>query len=205
MGTQTSVAWHMKGMVLQSCNCDYGCPCNFNAMPTHGHCEGGWTWHIEAGRYGDTPLDGLNFSVAADWPAAIYMGNGVGLLLIDERASAEQRAAIQTLLSGQVGGPWAIIANTLSSVSGPHFVPYEVTVNGAHSSFNAGDKMILEMEPIRNPVTKAEAYPQVVLPQGFIYKESTRTSSRIFRVNDGIRYEYSGTDATFAPFEYTYP
>jgi hypothetical protein len=28
---------------LDACNCDWGCPCQFNAKPTHGNCEGvGW-------------------------------------------------------------------------------------------------------------------------------------------------------------------
>lgn len=33
--------WNLRGTVLIACNCDYGCPCNFNALPTKGHCEGG--------------------------------------------------------------------------------------------------------------------------------------------------------------------
>ncbi|MBA2642648.1 MAG: DUF1326 domain-containing protein, partial [Actinobacteria bacterium] len=39
--------WQAKGTVLVACNCDFGCPCNFNAPPTTGDCEGGWTWHFE--------------------------------------------------------------------------------------------------------------------------------------------------------------
>ena len=46
----------LKGTVLIACNCDYGCPCNFNGLPTTGKCEGNWNWHIEAGRFGDVPL-----------------------------------------------------------------------------------------------------------------------------------------------------
>jgi hypothetical protein len=42
--------WALKGTVLIACNCDFGCPCNFNALPSHGFCEGGWTWHINEGR-----------------------------------------------------------------------------------------------------------------------------------------------------------
>jgi len=32
--------WKLKGKVLVACNCDWGCPCNFNARPTTGKCEG---------------------------------------------------------------------------------------------------------------------------------------------------------------------
>ena len=74
-----------------SCNCDWGCPCNFNARPTTGKCEGGWTWHVEEGAYGNVRLDGLTFSVYVNWPGAIHEGNGEALTLIDERADAPQR------------------------------------------------------------------------------------------------------------------
>ena len=40
--------WELKGTVVIACNCDYGCPCNFNALPTQGKCEGTWTWHVDA-------------------------------------------------------------------------------------------------------------------------------------------------------------
>jgi len=75
--------WNLKGHVLVACNCDWGCPCNFNALPTAGKCEGGWTWHVDAGNVDGVTLDGLNFSVYVNWPGAIHEGNGVALILID--------------------------------------------------------------------------------------------------------------------------
>jgi len=44
-------SWRLTGKVLVACNCDWGCPCNFNARPTTGKCEGGWTWHVEEGSF----------------------------------------------------------------------------------------------------------------------------------------------------------
>ncbi|MDQ5849141.1 MAG: DUF1326 domain-containing protein [Pseudomonadota bacterium] len=34
------IDWKIKGPKIASCNCAYGCPCEFNAAPTHGLCEG---------------------------------------------------------------------------------------------------------------------------------------------------------------------
>jgi len=51
-----TVRWKLSGKVLVACNCDWGCPCNFNALPTTGKCEGGWTWHVEEGAYGALPM-----------------------------------------------------------------------------------------------------------------------------------------------------
>src|SRR2546430_17603706 len=68
--------WELKGTVVVACNCDYGCPRNFNALPTTGKCEGTWTWHVDRGAFGNTSLDDLNFTVAVNWPGAIHEGNG---------------------------------------------------------------------------------------------------------------------------------
>ncbi len=55
--------WHLTGQVIVTCNCDWGCPCNFNALPTQGKCEGGWTWPKIHGPYSasyDVLFDSMN-------------------------------------------------------------------------------------------------------------------------------------------------
>ena len=86
MATTAGVAWKLKGTVIVACNCDFGCPCNFNALPSSGKCEGGWTWHVDEGTFGETSLDGLAFSVFVNWPGAIHEGNGEAVIYVDERA-----------------------------------------------------------------------------------------------------------------------
>ena len=31
--------WEFKGRELVNCSCDYGCNCQFNALPDKGHCH----------------------------------------------------------------------------------------------------------------------------------------------------------------------
>jgi hypothetical protein len=132
MATATLTPWSMQGTVLVACNCDYGCPCNFNAPPSYGKCEGGWTWHVQEGSYGDTALDGLNFSIYVNWPGAIHEGNGEALILIDAHADDRQREAIATLVKGSVGGPWGVLAWTWPTIHGPKSVPYVIEQDGIH-------------------------------------------------------------------------
>ena len=73
-----AMSWMMSGTVLISCNCDYGCPCNFNALPTAGKCEGEWTWHIEEGAYDGTRLGGVTFTLAVNWPGRFTRATGRG-------------------------------------------------------------------------------------------------------------------------------
>jgi hypothetical protein len=198
----TEAKWSVQGTLLQGCNCDYGCPCNFNARPTMGHCEGTWSGIIDQGSYGGVDLGGLNFTLICDWPAAIHEGNGECQILIDERATAEQRDGMLTIDQGEAGPPWSILKNTFSTYYEPQFVHYETKIDGANSSVRAGEFFHLEMESIKNPVTGAEAFPGIVLPQGLLYRESTRTSCKVYGASGKINYEYSGTDAAFSPFSW---
>lgn len=197
--------WRLSGQVLVACNCDWGCPCNFNALPTAGKCEGGWTWHVEEGSYNDTSLGGLNFSVYVNWPGAIHEGNGEALILVDERASDEQRSAIERLLTGEVGGPWGILAWTWPKKHGPHAVSYSVSFDSVNTRVKAGDHVAVECGPIRNPVTGAEVHPGVVLPEGIIFKRGDLGTTTHFRVSSGIEYDHTGKYMAAGPFNYQWP
>src|SRR5580765_6298724 len=190
--TTPPARWNLKGTALIACNCDYGCPCNFNALPTQGHCEGGWTWHVDSGAVDDVRLDGLNFSVFVKWPGAIHHGNGEDLILVDERADARQQSAIATLVSGQYGGPWGILAWTWPTVHGPKRVAYQVGIDGIHYHVRAGDALTLESSTIKNPVTGHEVHPGMVLPEGIIVKHGDLGASNVFRVDGGITFDHSG-------------
>ena len=194
--------WRLTGQVLVACNCDWGCPCNFNARPTTGKCEGGWSWHVDHGLYGDLRLDGLNFSVFVNWPGAIHEGGGEALLLIDERADRAQHEAIATLLAGKSGGPWGTLAWTWPTIHGPFDVEYEMDIDGMHTRARCGDYVDIACGPIRNPVTGAESFPSITLPQGIVFKQGELGVTTRFRVAHGIEYDHSGKYMALAPFDY---
>jgi len=197
--------WSLNGTVYIACNCDYGCPCNFNALPSKGHCEGGWTWRVTSGSVDDVALDGLCFSVFVKWPGAIHHGNGEGVILVDERASDSQRDAIAALIGGKHGGPWGVLGWTWPRVHGPRVVKYEISGEGVHSKVRAGDVLELECTTIKNPVSGAEAHPGVVLPEGLIVKQAACGTSAVFRVNDEISLDHSGQYTAVGEFHYSWP
>ena len=196
--------WQLNGQVLIACNCDWGCPCNFNARPTTGQCEGGWTWHVDHGTYGDVALDGLNWSVYAKWPGAIHEGKGEALLLIDDRADAKQRRAIEVLLEGKSGGPWETLGWTWPTAHGPFPVMYDLRLDGVKTRLRCGEHVEIDCGPIRNPVNGAEAFPGIVLPQGIIVKRADLGATTRFRVTKGVEYDHSGQYMAVGPFEYSW-
>jgi hypothetical protein len=196
------MAWNLKGTVLVACNCAYGCPCNYNARPTTGDCEGGWTWIIDRGEVEGVAVDGLGIAVFADWPGAIHEGGGIASAYIDDRADEEQRAALSRLARGELGGPWALFINTYE-LRGPHFAPFDVNLSEHTSGFTIGEVAHLAMEPIRNPVSGAEAHPSVRLPEGLVFNEGYYATSTVFTVSGGPDYDHSGKNTEYAPFAYS--
>jgi hypothetical protein len=101
---KTKTDWSMAGEEVASCNCAWGCPCQFNALPTTGRCEAFGGCQIREGYFGDTRLDGVRFAHIYSWPGPIHEGNGTRQLIIDEQATQEQRDALIALESGEQGG-----------------------------------------------------------------------------------------------------
>jgi hypothetical protein len=195
-------AWQLNGNVLIACNCDWGCPCNFNARPSKGHCEGGWIWAIEKGHVDDVRVDGLGVALLADWPGAIHEGGGLAACYIDDRADAPQRSALTRVLRGELGGPWGIFIKTYE-LAAPEPARFDVSMAEHGSRATIGRVVELELKAIRNPVTQAESYPEVVLPQGIVVKRGGLAASKVFRVQGSVQYDHSGQYAAFGPFEYS--
>ncbi len=186
MADAKKVKWSLEADYLQACNCDYGCPCEFEAPPTMGYCEGVGAWRIDKGRYGDLKLDGLCFAFAARWPKAIHQGNGTVQLYFDEKADPKQREALVQIASGQAGGlPFEIIVTTFNKVLEPKFAAFKFDLKGKNSSVRIGDQFAAVMEPIKNPVTGEPESVAVEHGTGFIFKRAEVVSAKECRAKAG--------------------
>ena len=125
--------WLLRGTSLGSCSCDWGCPCQFNSPSTHGFCQFACGGFIEEGYLGDVRLDGLYWAEIIAWPGEIAEGNGRLQSVIDERASDEQRIALQKILHAEVGVPgsnhFSIFFSTCTEVFETLFLPIEYEIN----------------------------------------------------------------------------
>jgi hypothetical protein len=85
-----AIEWEIHGVGFGNCNCDYSCPCQFEARPTHGDCRGTGFIAIDAGRFGQVRLDGLKMGAVYDWPGPIHEGKGKCQIFIESRADEAQ-------------------------------------------------------------------------------------------------------------------
>ncbi len=198
------MSWSMRGHLLGACSCDWGCPCSFNAKPTKGFCQGGYTWNVVEGTRDGVKIDGLTFAWLAAAPGALHEGNVTAQVLIDERASAQQREAILKISEGKEGGPFAIFAAITSKFLDPIFTRFEVKIDGLKSEVKAGAVMDLVISPIVNPVTGAHEQLKLQKPTGFTSTWADLGMSKKFHVAaPGLKYDHSGLYAEYSEFAYT--
>jgi hypothetical protein len=174
----TDVKWTLKGREFAHCNCAYGCPCQFNALPTHGYCQAVVGIEIAEGHHGDTRLDGLRVAGIFAWPGPIHEGHGEAVVVIDERATDTQREALLRILGGEDTEPGATIFNvfaaTLDKVNDPIFtgIDFDVDVEARKARLDVPGVIEARGEPILNPVTGAEHRIRIDLPHGFEYAQA---------------------------------
>jgi hypothetical protein len=200
--------WRIKADYVEVCNCDYGCPCNFNGFPTYGFCRALVLFSIREGNYGDTKLDGIDVIVAESWPKAIHEGNGTVQLYISKHATEDQRNAVINIFSGKAKGegPFAVFAPTFKYVLEPQDVDINKIINGKKSSFSVPGVMDVQVESFKNPVTGEEQETKIQLPKGFIFKMADAAKTMLMRISTpSMNFDHSGQNAFFAEVEYRGP
>ncbi len=101
------IEWQIQGREFANCNCAYGCPCQFNALPTTGSCEAVIGFQFDEGHFGDVRLDGLRAVNIYQFPGPVHEGNGAMQLIVDEGADAAQRDALLRIMQGEETAPMA--------------------------------------------------------------------------------------------------
>lgn len=153
--------WQVQGQYYENCSCDYVCPCipgQMMSKPSKGWCTFAMGFRIERGRFGDAPLDGLGFVVVGHTPEEMAKGNWSVGLVVDERATPEQREAITGIASGSAGGPMAALGGLVGKFLGVETAQIEFKRDGVSWSVDAKDKIRIEgegalgLDPARGPL-----------------------------------------------------
>jgi len=179
------VDWSIRGPQINTCNCDWGCPCQFNALPTRGHCRAAVAMRIDEGHFGAVSLDRVTWVTMLAWPGPIHEGNGEAFIVVDESADEDQRQAVLSILSGEETEPGATIFNvfagTFATVHEPQFLPieFEADIEARRGRFAVDGVVDAKVTPIVNPITGAEHRVRVSLPHGFEYTEAEYASGAV--------------------------
>ena len=130
----SGTGWQISGEYMESCNCDYLCPCiytNPQAEVTYDHCTAALIFRIDQGQRGGTDLSGLCFALLIRSGKIMADGNWVFAGVVDERADAAQRAALSAIVGGEAGGPPGLIRQHLvGDFRGVEFRPIAFVIDG---------------------------------------------------------------------------
>lgn len=148
--------WQLSGEYMESCNCDYLCPCiytNPQGEVTYDNCTAGLIFRIDKGNSGSVSLNGLCFALLICSGKIMGDGNWIFAAVVDDRADPAQRHALAAIVSGDAGGtPGMIRANLVSDFRGVEFKPIAFTMEGLRRSGSIPDIIAFEIEgvPSRN-------------------------------------------------------
>jgi hypothetical protein len=144
--------WTMRGEYMESCNCDYLCPCiytNPQGPATNDHCTAAMVFRIDEGNCGDTRLDGLKFALAIRSGKVMADGNWVFAGVVDESANEAQRQALAAIVGGEAGVPPSFIREHLvGDFRGVQFRPIDYNMAGLKRSVAIPDILAFEIEGV---------------------------------------------------------
>lgn len=185
------IDWYVEGIEFGNCNCNYGCPCQFEDLPTQGNCRGFEVIEIRRGHFGGVKLDGLRCALLYAWPGAVFEGKGELQVIIDERASAEQRDALETVLHGreteEAKTHWWVFNAMSETIHPTLFKPIDFTVDLEARMARVSIPNVLEAtgRPIKSPATGEQHRVQIAIPDGIEFEvaeigsASTRATAAI--------------------------
>lgn len=198
-------SWLMEGAWLKTCNCDPGCPCDFNQAPTHGDCHGAVAMQVDRGHFGDVSLDGVKWIGLVKWPGRMDEGDGHIQAIIDEGASDEQLEALGAILGGQAGGTIfqildAVCPHKHDPIRAP--ISFEFDIESRSARVTAGDVFETSSDTLR-AIDPPEPYRiKVYIPDGFEYLSEDRSAevalATVLRSSTDIEMDVTDGNANLA-------
>jgi len=121
---------------------------------------------MEEGTYAQVRLDQLNFSWCAHSPGPLHLGNVTALYLMDARADAHQRRALEDMLTKNPDVmPFGVFTSLTSTFLGIRYVTFELDLKGIHSRARVPGILDYQLAPMKNPVTGEEEPATLLKPK----------------------------------------
>jgi hypothetical protein len=144
------MAWNIKGSYLETCSCEFFCPCNFSLA--HGAdydwCRVVLVFNVTEGDVDGTDVGGNVVAIVADTPKVMTEGNWRIGVFVDDKASDEQAEKLLAVFSGALGGPMAALGPLIGENLGVERAPIEVRDDGLRHSVRIGDAVDFEIEDV---------------------------------------------------------
>lgn len=202
-------AWQISGEYMESCNCDYLCPCiytNPQEGATNDNCTALMAFRIESGHSGDVRLDGLAFALVIRSGKVMADGNWIFAGVVDARADDAQRAALTAIVGGEAGGTPGMIRKALvGDFRGVLVKPIEIRADGLARSVAIPDVFAFDIAGVTSRNGSGEPYwiDNVSHPAG--KRLALARTKRLAVAGFGLSLDMAGqgNNGHFAPFAWS--
>jgi len=136
------MTWRLDGTYLESCSCDVICPCTWSGMTAKATFDRCWAllaYHVDSGEIDEVDVSGLSFALFLDTPPVMAEGNWRVGLFVDDAASDTQAVKLGGVMSGQRGGPPAMLGPLVGEVLGVVKAPITYRDDGRGHGVRIGD------------------------------------------------------------------
>jgi hypothetical protein len=175
------MAYEIEGRLLEVCTCEVICPCWVGRDPDGGTCDAAVAWRVDQGTIEGVDVSGLTLVLSAHVPGNILTpGSWRVAVIVDDRASDEQQAALLKVFTGQAGGAIADLAGLIGEVVAVERAPITFTVEGGKGKLRVGSIAAADLEPLQgatgNPTVLQETvFSTIPGSPAYVSKASTFT------------------------------
>jgi len=198
------MAWSLQGTYFESCSCDAICPCTWSALTakaTNERCNALLAFHIDRGEVDGVDVSGLTFGMLLDTPQLMSEGNWRVGAFLDAAGNEEQLGALGRVISGELGGPPAMLGPLIGEMIGVEVLPITFEESGGNHRLTIGDDVAVEVSEF----TALEGGAPVVLDNVFhpAATKLTVAPATNVRVNAmGVSFGAPGNSGFAAPFSW---
>jgi len=173
--------------------------------PDDERCTAALAWNVTDGQYGDVDLsgrrvgmlivsdEGVMFDPSTKWDV---------VLLVDDEATDEERAAIEDIYLGRAGGIWGPVAEGHFRSTETATAPVEFAVDGDTTTVSFGDDMAMEVVERVGFNEEAGTVSPHPLTSDLTMKTGESRSATV-SYDDRFQWDVGGNNAYICAFELT--
>ena len=157
------MAYEIEGRLLEVCTCNVLCPCWVGEDPDGGTCDSALAWRVDQGTIEGVDVGGLTLALSVHIPGNVLVPKSWrAVVVVDDRASDEQQAALLKVFTGQLGGGIADLAGLIGEVVAVERAPITFTVEGGRGRLMVGDIADADMVPFTGATGKPTVLSETV-------------------------------------------
>lgn len=189
------MAYEIEGKLLEVCSCNVLCPCWVGEDPDGGTCDSALAWHVERGEIEGVDVSNLTLALSVHIPGNVLTpASWKAAVIVDDRATEAQQAALLKVFTGQLGGAIADLAGLIGEVVSVERMPITFTVEDGKGRLKVGDIADATLIPYAGATGKPTVLSETVfstIPGSPVYAAKSDRFTR-----DGRRHGLPDVDRT---------